>query len=275
MIPALSMNTGATIPQIGFGTAPMKDDEVAAALEAAIPLGYRHIDTALRYGNETGVGEGIRRSGLDRSEFFVTTKLDGPYQGQNRALSGIRESLERLGMDYVDLLLIHWPLPERDEYVSTWKTFEAIAASGAARAIGVSNFKGTHLDRLVEAGAAIVPAVNQIQLNPGAVRAAQVVYDAEHGIITAAWSPLGAGRGLLDSPVLAEVGARHGKTPGQVVLRWQVQRGLVTIPRSSNPTRMAQNLDVFDFELDAGDLARIAELDRGPDAGVDSDKVGH
>ena len=274
-VASLTLNTGAAIPQLGLGTYSLNGEAGATAIATAIELGYRHFDTAVRYGNEEAVGEGIRRSGIDRSDLFVTTKLDGPFQGDDRAIAGLEGSLERLGTDYVDLLLMHWPLPERGLYVSTWHTFEKLHADGRARAIGVSNFKPAHLDTLL-ADSDVVPAVNQIELNPHVTRPAQRAYDAEHGILTESWSPLGGGGArVLDEPLLAELGARYGKTPGQVVLRWHVQLGLVVIPKSRNPERMRENLDVFDFELSDDDLAAIATLSRGPDAGVDSDRIGH
>jgi 2,5-diketo-D-gluconate reductase A len=274
-VPSLTLNTGAAIPQLGLGTYSLNGEAGAAAIATAIDLGYRHFDTAVRYGNEDAVGEGIRRSGIDRSELFVTTKLDGEFQGDDRAIGGLEGSLERLGTDYVDLLLMHWPLPARGQFVSTWHTFEKLHADGRARAIGVSNFKPAHLDTLL-ADSEIVPSVNQIELNPHVTRPAQRAYDAEHGILTESWSPLGGGAArVLDEPLLAEIGARHGKTAGQVTLRWHLQLGLVVIPKSRNPERMRENLDVVDFELSAEDLAAIASLSRGPDAGVDSDRIGH
>lgn len=228
----------------------------------------------MKYGNERGVGEGIRRSGIPRDDLFVTTKLDGAYQGSDRALDGVVESLERLGLERVNLLLIHWPLPERDEFVSTWKTFEKIVEQGMAVSIGVSNFKPSHLDRLL-AEASIRPVINQIQLSPEVVREEQRAYNADHGIVTEAWSPLGSGSDMLNHPILAEIGAAYGKTAAQVVLRWHIERGVVAIPRSGNPDRIAQNIDVFDFSLTPDDMARIATLSKGPDAGVDSDTTGH
>ncbi|MDQ1583967.1 MAG: 2,5-diketo-D-gluconate reductase [Microbacteriaceae bacterium] len=272
--PSLPLNNGTSIPQIGLGTSPLTDKEVERTIVVATELGYRHIDTAARYGNETGVGAGIRSSGLPREEFFVTTKLDGPYQGDDRAVAGLDGSLERLGLDYVDLLLIHWPLPARDQYVSTWKTFERLLAAGKTRAIGVSNFKPAHLERLL-AETDVAPAVNQIQLNPGVPRAEQREYDSAHGIVTESWSPLGAGNDLLASPVLARIGAQYGKTPGQVVLRWHVELGLVAIPKSATPARLAENLDVFDFALSPDDLRAIEDLSVGAAPGVDSDRTGH
>jgi 2,5-diketo-D-gluconate reductase A len=273
-IPLIGLNNGTTIPQVGLGTWPLDDAEVARAIVEATALGYRHIDTAAKYGNEAGVGEGVRASGLPREDLFVTTKLDGAYQGDDRAIKGLDGSLARLGLDYVDLLLIHWPLPGRNQFVSTWKTYEKLLAAGKARAIGVSNFKPAHLDRLI-AETDIVPAVNQIQLNPKVPRPEQRAYDTEHGIVTESWSPLGPGTDLLGSPELASIAAKHGKTPGQVVLRWHIELGLVAIPKSRNPSRMAENIDIFDFALDADDLVGIAALSDGPDAGVDSDRGGH
>jgi 2,5-diketo-D-gluconate reductase A len=276
-IPAIPLSTGATIPQVGLGTWPLDDAQAADAVAAGIEAGYRHVDTATKYGNEAGVGEGIRRSGIDREELFVTTKLDGQFQGSDRAIDGIRAALERLGTSYVDLLLIHWPLPARDEFVSTWRTFEKLHADGLARAIGVSNFKPANLDRLI-AETSVVPAVNQIQISPAITRLEQRAYDDAHGIVTQSWSPLGGGSGvrsLLSEPVIVEVADRLGRTPAQVVLRWHVQQGLVVIPKSSDPARLAQNLDLFSFELSPDDMASLATLDEGPDAGVDSDSTGH
>jgi 2,5-diketo-D-gluconate reductase A len=220
------------------------------------------------------VGQGIRDSGIRREEVFITTKLDGTYQGNDRAIGGLDESLQRLGMDYVDLLLIHWPLPHRDEYVSTWKTFEKLVAAGKARSIGVSNFKPAHMDRLLAEGS-IRPTVNQIQLNPRITRPEQRAYDSAQGIVTVAWSPLGPGTNLLNDPTLAALAAKYDKTPAQVVLRWHVELGLVAIPKSANRVRLAQNIDIFDFALTSDEIASISALDTGADAGVDSDTSGH
>ncbi|MFC5502335.1 aldo/keto reductase [Lysinimonas soli] len=274
-IPSVLLNTGASIPQLGLGTWPLDDAQAADAVVAASELGYRHIDTATKYGNEAGVGEGIRRSGIPREEFFVTTKLDGGFQGGGRAVGGLQAALDRMRFDYVDLLLIHWPLPERGLFVDTWRTFETLLHDGRARAIGTSNFTPRHLEILL-AATEVVPAVNQVQLSPEIPRADHRAFDAAHGIITESWSPLGgSGGSLLDSPVLAAIGEKHGRSPAQVTLRWHVQNSLVAIPKSSSPTRMAENLAVFDFELDAADLEQIATLSLGPDAGVDADRVGH
>jgi 2,5-diketo-D-gluconate reductase A len=265
LAPRIQLNDGHSIPQIGLGTWPLDDDAVAEVVVEAVHLGYRHIDTAAKYGNERGVGIGIASSGVARDEIFVTTKLDGQFQGEDRAIAGLDASIDRLGLDHVDLLLIHWPLPARDEYVSTFRTFEKLLNEGKTRSIGVSNFKPAHLERLIEQ-TGITPAVNQIELNPL----------VEHfGIVTESWSPLGPGTGLLTDPRILEVAGEHGRTPAQVILRWHVQQGLVAIPKSKTPERLAQNLEVFDFELTSADLALIAQLSQGPDAGVDSDVTGH
>ena len=270
-IPSLPLNDGHSIPQLGVGTWPLLGEDAAAAVSTALELGYRHVDTARKYGNEESVGEGIRRSGVPRSEIFVTTKFDGEFQGDDRAIAGLKGSLELLGTDYVDLLLIHWPLPARGEFVSTWRTFEKLQADGLVRSIGVSNFKPAHLDMLLEE-TDVVPAVNQIQLSPIIQRREQRTYDDAHGIVTQSWSPI---KGVLDEAVVIEVAEKHDRTPAQVVLRWHVQNGLVVIPKSADPTRLAQNLEIFDFELSDEDVALLDTLDGGPDAGVDSDVEGH
>jgi len=273
-IPSLPLDGGGSIPQLGLGTWPLDDAEVEKAIVAAAEIGYRHVDTAVKYGNEVGVGRGLARSGVAREDWFVTTKLDGTYQGEDRAVAGLDDSLARLGLDYVDLLLIHWPLPQRDQYVSTWETFIRLREAGKARAIGVSNFKPAHIDRLIsETGT--TPAVNQIQLSPAIPRREQRAYDSDHSIVTESWSPIGGTGDLLGDPVIARLAEKHDRTPGQIVLRWHVQNGLVAIPKSRNPERMAQNLAVFDFELDSDDLSALDTLDEGPDAGVDSDRSGH
>ncbi|MEE2569980.1 aldo/keto reductase [Pseudarthrobacter sp. J64] len=272
--PLITLNDGHRIPQLGLGTWPLDDEQAAAAVVQAVEAGYRHIDTAVKYGNEKGVGAGVRSSGVERSELFITTKLDGTYQGQDRAVEGLEGSLRRLGLDYVDLLLIHWPLPARDEFISTWKTFERLQAEGKVRSIGVSNFKPAHLERLI-AETDVMPAVNQIQLSPAITRAEERAYNAAHGIVTESWSPLGAGTDLLSAPILAVLAEKYSKTPAQIVLRWHVQNGLVAIPKTASSRRMRENLDVFDFQLDRLDLAELAVLDDGPGAGVDSDVRGH
>lgn len=272
--PVIELNDGHRIPQIGLGTWPLDDKQVAAAVVEAVEAGYRHIDTAVKYGNEAGVGNGVRSSGLDRTELFITTKLDGEFQGQDRAVAGLDGSLKRLGLDYVDLLLIHWPLPRRDEFISTWKTFERLQADGKVRSIGVSNFKPAHLERLMT-HCDVVPAVNQIQVSPAITRIVDIGFDRRHGIVTESYSPLGAGSDLLNAPVLGKIAQKHGKTPGQIVLRWHVEQGLVAIPKSANPQRMKENLGIFGFGLDADDMTAIATLDGGDESGVNSDVQGH
>lgn len=273
-IPTLALNDGHHIPQIGLGTYGLWNDEGAALIADAIELGYRHLDTAARYENEEAVGEGIRRSGIDRQALFVTTKLDGAWQGEDRAVQGLADCLERLGLDYVDLLLIHWPLPQREQYVSTWRTFEKLSAEGLTRSIGVSNFKSAHLDRLA-AETGTVPAVNQIQLNPAVPRAAERADHAARGIITESYSPFGGGGApLLNDPHLDDLADRYGVSAAQIVLRWHLQLGAVAIPKSASRERLAANLDLFGFELDAHDLAVIAELEH-PGEENDSDLVGH
>ena len=273
-VPVLRLNSGYTMPQIGLGTASLDDGQIAPLIVTAIEAGYRHIDTAYRYGNQRGVGKGLRNSGIPREQVFVTTKLDGEFQGGDKAIAGLDECLRQLDMEYVDLLLIHWPLPQRGEYISTWKTFEKLVGGGKVRSIGVSNFKPAHLDRLL-AEATIRPVANQIQLNPRINRADHVDYDRAHDIVTVAWSPLGPRTGLLNEPLLATLGEKYGKSPAQIVIRWAIDRGIATIPRSSNPDRLTQNLNVFDVTLTAAEVAAISALDTGSEKRVDSDTSGH
>lgn len=273
-IPTLPLNDGYAIPQIGLGTASLNDEQIAPVIVSAIEAGYRHIDTAYRYENQRGVGKGIRDSGIPREEVFVTTKLDGEFQGNDRAIAGLDACLQQLGMDYVDLLLIHWPLPQRNAYVSTWKTFEKLVETGKVRSIGVSNFKPAHLERLF-AETTIRPVANQIQLNPRITRTEQHSYDQAHDIVIVAWSPLGQGKDLLDEPTLKTIATGHNKTPAQIALRWFIELGIVAIPRSSNPERLRQNIDVFDFTLTAAEVAAISALDTGAEKRVDSDVTGH
>ena len=271
MIP---LNNGKAIPQIGFGTSPLNDRDVVPAVLAAIEAGYRHIDTAFKYNNERGVGQGIKDSGIPRADLFVTTKLDGQFQGDDRAIAGLEESLRRLGMEYVDLLLIHWPLPQRDQYISTWKTFEKLLMAGKTRSIGLSNFKPAHIQRLLSE-TSIRPAINQIQLNPRITRPEQRAYNSEQGIVTEAWSPLGAGNDLLQDPTLTAIAAKYNKAPAQVVLRWHIELGVVAIPRSANPSRIRENIDIFDFALTEDESTAISALDNGEEPRVDSDRIGH
>jgi diketogulonate reductase-like aldo/keto reductase len=261
-VPAVTLNTGATIPQLGLGTARVTDDrEIRRIVATALEVGYRHVDTAASYDNEVGVGKGIADAGLPRDEVFVTTKLRGSQQGADTRVA-LEQSLERLGLDHVDLYLIHWPLPKLDRYVESWLIMEDLAAAGLTKAIGVSNFLPEHLDRLA-AASSTVPAVNQIELHPREPQLAQRADDARRGIVTEAWSPLTNAGNLLKVHTLVEIGERYYKTPVQVVLRWHVQQGVVVIPKASHVDRLRQNLDIFDFTLSDDDLARMATLATG------------
>jgi diketogulonate reductase-like aldo/keto reductase len=261
-VPTVPLNNGVAIPQLGLGTARLPDEETRRIVREALEVGYRFVDTAASYENERGVGEGIADSGLPREEVFVSTKLRGRDQGSDSAKEALRSSLDRLGLDFVDLFLIHWPLPRLDRYVASWQAMEELLAEGLTRAIGVSNFLPEHLDRLA-AESSTVPAVNQIECHPRDPQLEQRADDARRGIVTESWSPLANGGELLRQPVLAEIGARHGRTPAQVVLRWHVQQGLVTFPKASSRGRLVENLDVFDFALTDEDLAGIATLADG------------
>ncbi|WP_282693569.1 aldo/keto reductase [Streptomyces sp. CC208A] len=256
------------MPQLGFGVWQVPDDEAVKVVTTALEAGYRSIDTAAIYGNERGTGQALAASGIPREELFVTTKLWNSEQGHESALRAFDASLERLGLDYVDLYLIHWPVPAKDAYVDTYRAFEKILSEGRARAIGVSNFLPGHLERLT-AETSVVPAVNQIELHPQLAQAESRALHERLGIATEAWSPLGQGRGLLDVPALVAVARKHGRTPAQVVLRWHLQLGNVVIPKSVTPSRIRENIEVFDFELDAEDMAAIAALDEGRRLGPD------
>ncbi|GLZ36782.1 aldo/keto reductase [Actinokineospora sp. NBRC 105648] len=269
-VPDVTLNDGSTIPQLGFGVWQVPDDEVVDAVTTAIDAGYRSIDTAAIYGNETGTGLAIARSGVPRAELYVTTKLWNTEQGHDSTLRAFDASLAKLGLDYVDLYLIHWAAPARDAFVDTWRAFEKIKADGRARSIGVSNFHVPHLDRLL-AETDVVPAVNQIELHPNLPQGELRAFHAAHGIATEAWSPLASGQ-LLADPVLATLAAKHGKSPAQVLLRWHVQLGNVVIPKSVTPERIRANIDVFDFELDAADLETLAGLENGKRVGPDPDR---
>ncbi|MGI5125891.1 aldo/keto reductase [Pseudonocardia sp. CA-107938] len=273
-IPTVRLNNDVEIPQLGFGVfqIPQGDDTVTA-VTTALEAGYRHIDTAQGYGNETEVGQAIRKSGLDRDEVFVTTKLDNSRHGRDEARRALDESLERLGFDHVDLFLIHWPRPAADKYVETWQGFEQILADGKARAIGVSNFQPAHLQRLA-AETDTVPAVNQIELHPYLQQTELRAYHRDHGIATEAWSPLGKGRELLQDDKLGALAEKYDRTTAQVVLRWHLQVGNVVIPKSVTPERVRENIDVFGFELADDDLATIATLERELRLGPDPDTFG-
>ncbi|WP_277441399.1 aldo/keto reductase [Streptomyces sp. SPB162] len=260
------------MPQLGFGVWQVPDDEATAAVSTALEAGYRSIDTAAIYGNEEGTGKAIAASGVPREELFVTTKLWNSEQGFDKALAAFDDSLAKLGLDYVDLYLIHWPTPARDLYADTWRALEKIYADGRAKAIGVSNFNPEHLRRVLAEGS-VVPAVNQVELHPDFAQAPLRALHAEHGIATEAWSPLGQGKGLLDEPVIGTIAERHGRTAAQVVLRWHLQLGNVVIPKSVTPSRIKENIDVFDFELTDADLTALAGLDAGNRIGSDPESV--
>ncbi|MFJ4846214.1 MULTISPECIES: aldo/keto reductase [unclassified Streptomyces] len=267
-VPDITLNNGITMPQLGFGVWQVPDDEAAVAVATALEAGYRSIDTAALYRNEQGTGRAIAASGIAREDLFVTTKLWKTDLGHDNALRAFDASLDKLGLDYVDLYLIHWPSPARGLYLETWRALEKIHADGRARAIGVSNFPVAQLQHVLDEGT-VAPAVNQIELHPNLPQAELRAFGAAHGIATEAWSPLGQGRGLLDEPALAALAAKHGKSPAQIVLRWHLQLGNVVIPKSVTPARIKENIDVFGFELDAEDLAAIDALDNdgrlGPD----------
>jgi 2,5-diketo-D-gluconate reductase A len=261
-VPSVPLHNGVAIPQLGLGTARLPDEETRRIVGEALDVGYRFVDTAASYENERGVGQGIADSGLPREQVFVSTKLRGRDQGYDSAKRALRDSLGRLGLEYVDLYLIHWPLPRLDRYVESWLAMEELLAEGLTRAIGVSNFLPEHLDRLA-AASSTVPAVNQIECHPRDPQLEQRADDARRGIVTESWSPLANGGELLREPVLAGIGERHGRTPAQVVLRWHVQQGLVTFPKASSRGRLVENLDVFGFALTDEDLAGIATLADG------------
>lgn len=267
--PMLRMNDAREIPQLGFGVYLIPDRSAAQAVETALAVGYRHIDTAALYRNEKGVGDGFRASGLNRDEVFVTTKVWNNDQGYDRTRRAFDASLDRLGMDFVDLYLIHWPAPSQDLYVETWRALESLLADGVARSIGVSNFEGHHIDRLLAEGS-VVPVLNQIELHPLLPQAEMREYDAAHDILTESWSPLARGE-LIGNAALERIGARYGKSPAQVVIRWHLQLGNVVIPKSVRADRIAENFDVFDFELDANDMAAIESLDNGGRTGPHPD----
>ncbi|WP_017582992.1 aldo/keto reductase [Nocardiopsis valliformis] len=257
-VPGITLNNGLRIPQLGFGVWQVPDDAVVEAVQHALAAGYRSIDTAAAYGNEEGVGEALRRSGLQREEVFVTTKLANSDQGYDAALRAFDASLERLGLDMVDLYLIHWPLPQRDLYVPTWKALERLYAEGRARAIGVCNFQRPHLERVMEEGG-IAPMINQIELHPLLTQEELRTFDSEHNIATEAWSPLGQGA-LLGHPLILELAREHERTPAQILLRWHIQLGNVVIPKSVTPERIRSNFEVFDFKLSEEEVDRISAL---------------
>jgi 2,5-diketo-D-gluconate reductase A len=269
-MPDVVLNNGVAMPQLGYGVFRVPDEETERAVLAALEAGYRSVDTASLYGNETGVGRALTRSGLARNDLFVTTKVWNDDQGYDSALRAFDASVGRLGLDHVDLYLIHWPKPTLDRYVDTWRALEKLYADGRVRAIGVSNFQPDHLRRLLDE-TEIVPAVNQIELHPDLQQERLRTFHAEHGIATEAWSPLGQGH-AVQHPVVVELAGRHGRTPAQIVLRWHLQLGNVVIPKSTTPSRIRENITVFDFALADADMAALAGLETGTRLGPDPDE---
>jgi 2,5-diketo-D-gluconate reductase A len=268
-IPRISLRGSETIPQLGFGVFQVPPAETAEVVTRALTAGYRHIDTAAAYRNEAGVGQGLHASGLDRSEVFITTKLWNDDQGYDEAKRALHASLGRLELDYVDLYLIHWPVPAHDRYVETWRAFVELQSEGFVRSIGVSNFQPAHLERVI-AATGVTPAINQVELHP---YLQQIGLRREHeglGIVTEAWSPLAQGL-VLDDPEIVRIAEAHSTTPGQLVIRWHLQLGNVVIPKSVTPKRIEQNIDVFGFELSDEEMAAIEELDAGRRTGPDPD----
>ncbi|MDQ2838610.1 MAG: aldo/keto reductase [Actinomycetota bacterium] len=261
-IPNVSLNNGVQIPQVGFGVFLVPESETKAAVAHALQAGYRHLDTAKLYQNEAEVGAAIAESGIARDELFVTTKVWNSEQGFDPGIESFEASLDRLGLDVLDLLLIHWPAPDLNRYVDTWNGFEKLYADGRVRAIGVSNFAPEHLRRLFDE-TSVVPAVNQIELHPLLPQTELRALHAEHGIVTEAWSPLARGGPVLGDPVITEIAGRLGKSAAQVVLRWHLELGNVIIPKSVTPSRIAENLELFDFTLTAADVAAISGLETG------------
>jgi 2,5-diketo-D-gluconate reductase A len=267
MVPSLTLHDGVEIPQLGFGVFQVPPEDTQRVVEEALAAGYRHIDTAAAYRNEKGVGAGIAASGIPREDVFVTTKLWNEQQGFDSTLAAFEKSLGRLGMEYVDLYLIHWPVPTEDRFVETWKAFEQIREQGGARTIGVSNFRIEDLERLGRE-TDTVPTVNQVELHPRFHQTELRAWHEEHRIATEAWSPLGQGRLLGEQPIV-EIAERHGKTPAQAILRWHLQLGNVVIPKSATPERIRENLEIFDFELDEGEMASVGTIDTGRRTGPD------
>ena len=273
LAPTVTLANGIKIPQIGLGTWPMNDAEAAVAVAQAIQIGYRLIDTAENYENERGVGEGIRNSGVAREEIFVTTKFNRKWHSVEGARQACEASLERLGLDYIDLLLVHWPNPDQNRYVEAYQGLVKLLEAGLVRSIGTSNFKPAHLQRLFDIG--LVPHLNQIQLDPYHRRDDLVAIHREKGIVTEAWRPLGCGNAMQQDPVVTGIAQAHGRTPAQVLLRWQVQQGFVTTPKSADAKRQAENLDVFSFTLSEADMAALNQLGRHDPEMFDADSFGH
>jgi 2,5-diketo-D-gluconate reductase A len=269
-VPDVRLNNGVAMPQLGFGVFQVPDDETEAVVTAALETGYRSIDTAAAYGNEAGVGAAIAKSGIPREELFVTTKLWNGDQGYDKAMRAFDASMSQLGLERLDLYLIHWPTPKHDRYVDTWRAFEKLLADGRVRAIGVSNFQPAHLRRVIEE-TGTVPAVNQVELHPYLTQGELRAFDASQGIATEAWSPLAKGGELLNEPTVASLASKYGRTAAQVVLRWHLRLGNVVIPKSVTPSRIRENFEVFDFELADDDVASLSSLDQGLRTGPDPD----
>jgi 2,5-diketo-D-gluconate reductase A len=272
-VPTISLNNGVEIPQLGFGVFQIPPDETVEATTTALDIGYRHIDTAQMYGNEREVGRAVRESGIPRDEVFVTSKLNNNRLERDDILRSFDTSLTEMGFDYLDLFLIHWPLPAVSDFVARWKVMEEIYASGRVRAIGVSNFQPHHL-RTLFAASEVRPAVNQIEVHPYLVQDELRAFDAEHQIVTEAWAPIAKGR-VNDDPAIREIAAQVGRTPAQVTLRWHVQRGDVVFPKSVSRQRMQENVELFDFELGTEDMATLTGLDRGERTGPDPDTFNY
>ena len=268
--PTVTLNNGQQIPQLGLGVYKLETDIAEGLIHQAIEAGYRRIDTASFYGNEAEVGAGVRTSGLAREELFVTTKIWNEDQGYDRTLAAIDESLSRLDIEYIDMLLIHWPKPEQDLYLETWLAFEKALAAGKLRGIGVSNFQPHHLERLLAAGGTI-PALNQVELHPGLQQVQVRAFNTKHGIATEAWSPLARGRFDENEQVLS-IAKKHGKSPAQVIIRWHIELGNLVIPKSATASRLRENISVFGFKLDSEDLNKIASLDSGLRTGPNPDE---
>ena len=268
-VPNITLNNGVEIPQLGFGVFQIDPSETKDATLSALDVGYRHIDTAEMYGNEKEVGEAVRACGLDRGDVFVTSKLNNSYHDYDDALKAFDQTLKDLDIDYVDLFLVHWPLPDVGNYVDTWRAMEKIYESGNVKAIGVSNFQPHHLRR-IHGETSVTPAVNQVECHPYLPNDEVRAYDAEHGIATEAWSPIAQGN-VLDDPVLERIAETHGKSTAQVTLRWHVQRGDIIFPKSVTRSRVEANFDIFDFELADADMTDITALDRGERTGPDPD----
>ena len=272
-VPNITLNNGVDIPQLGFGVFQIEPEKTKEATLTALEVGYRHIDTAEMYGNEKEVGEAVRASGIDRSEIFVTSKLNNGYHAYDDALHAFDQSMKDLDIDYLDLFLVHWPLPDVGDYVETWKAMEKIYESGRVKAIGVSNFQPHHLRR-IHGETSVTPAVNQIEAHPYLTNDEVRAFDAEHGIATEAWSPIAQG-GVLKDPVIVRIAEAHGKSPAQVTLRWHVQRGDIIFPKSVTRSRVEENFAIFDFELSDSDMTDITALDKGERTGPNPDEFNY